>query len=256
MKFNSPHFYGDGESNHAYLVRRMKCAKVQSFCYGLLSLAFCIVGLEAREVRTFFVQPPKGTPEKAYLVNATESFEVALPSRTLSPETKLPNGDITLAVLPRALAEGEEIPAKAPRVTIPEGWSRCYLLFSFDKTNKVFPVKVAAINASGSNFPLGHSLFINATSKTAIAGRFGKKKLTLQPRQQKLLDPPMNKAGAYEVVIHAKKPDVERPSVLCQSKWVHDPKARQLILAVDLPGQSKPRVFALTDIVVKKEQEN
>lgn len=227
---------------------------MKQFCLGFITLFLLGSSLQARELRTFFVQPPKGTPEKAYLVNAKKAIEITLPSRTLSPEIEVPNGELVFAVLPRPLAEGEEIPKQAPRVKIPESWSRCYLLFAYDKSNRFFPVQVIPINASGSDFPVGHSRMLNATSKSTVEARFAKEMVRLKPGQGKLIKPPMSKAGSYEVEIRSKKPDVERPSILCQSKWVHEPAARQLILAVDVPGQTKPRVFALSDLKQKKDK--
>ena len=210
--------------------------------------------MQAREARTFFVQPPKKAPEKVFLINTKTAIEVTLPSRNLSPEVDLPKGELVFAILSKPLEEGQELPKAAPRVKIPETWSRCYLLFSYDKSNKFFPLKAVAINASGADFPKGSSRMINATSEATVAARFGKEKVELKPGKAATVKAPRTGAGAFEVEIFSKKPDSERRSILCQSKWVHEPESRQLILAVDVPGQKKPRVFSLSDVIQKKEK--
>lgn len=226
---------------------------VANFSKGILLSFFLSFGvLQAREARSIFVQPPQGAPEKAYLVTNTQSIQVDLPTRNFSSEVSLPAGDLTFAVLPKPLEQGQEIPENAPIVRVPKEWSRCYLLFVVDKKNEFFPVRVLPINASGNGFPEGHYQMLNASNAT-IRARFGKQVVVVKPGKISLVEPPINEFGSYPIRVDCLKPGEKEPSVICQSMWQHDPSARQLVLVTTSPTRSLPRIWALTDVPTPKD---
>ena len=164
----------------------------------LASLLFVALGPASaadRIAKAIFVEPPKDAPEKVFLISADKTgVAIELPSRNFSPDAILPKGDLVLAVLPRLLGEDEEIPKGAPVVRIPKEWSRTYLIFSFSKDNKVFPVEILPVDGSLNKFPLGESRIVNF-SKANIKGQFGDKSVVVRSNQVVDLEAPRRDFG-------------------------------------------------------------
>ena len=207
-----------------------------------------------RIAKAVFIEPPKGSPKTVYLITPDKgAIEVPLTSRNFSPAIELPPGDLVLPVLPRPLAEEEAVPKGAPTVKIPSTWGRTYLVFSFDKKNKVFPLKIVPINGSNSEFPLGHSRIINF-SDALIAGKFNDKEVGVRPNEVKNISPPLNKVGDYQIEVRFLKKGEKEWAPLLQTAWLHNPAARQIIFVTSPATSRYPRVRALEDRGEIKEE--
>lgn len=227
----------------------------REFRQGWLLIAILLAGLSSqafgadRIAKAVFVDPPKNAPEKVYLVAPEQAaIEVPLISRRFSPDITLPKGDLVFAVLPRPLAEGEVIPKGAPTVKIPENWSRCYLLFIVQKTNKVFPLEVIPIDGSLNSFPIGHSRIVNL-SLAMVKGKFGAELVAISPGKIENLDPPIKEFGHYPVVVDFMMKGDKASQPLARTTWQHNPKSRQVVLITKPGGVKYPRFKVLQDRV-------
>lgn len=207
-----------------------------------------------RIAKAFFVDPPSVAPEKVFLVAPEQpAIEIPLPSRVWSQDIILPKGDLVFAVLPRVLAEDEVIPKEAPKVRIPAGWSRCYLLFTVETSNKFFPLKVTPINGSSDTFPIGDSRIVNL-SHAMVKGKFGKQIVTISPGTIENLDPPIKEYGAYPVVVYFMMRGDKAPQPLARTNWQHNPQSRQVVLITKPDGVKYPRFRVLQDRVPVEEE--
>jgi hypothetical protein len=220
---------------------------------ALLVGVFSLPASAARKARAMFIQPAGEALEKAILFTGKAYVEVELPQRNFSPEVDLPDGELVLAVLRKPLDAGQEVPADAPQVKIPEAWSRCLLLFFPDPSNKFFPARVIPVNASAADFPKGHTLVYNVSS-AAVMGKFGSEVVTVRPGKSASLKPPVANFGDYPVEIDCIFPGDEKPSSVCRSTWQHDPEARQILFVTPAPGYKVPRVWGILDREQDKEQ--
>lgn len=215
--------------------------------------AFTLPAAAARKARAIFIQPPEPVAEKATLFTGTVYAEIELPQRNLSPEVDLPDGDLTLVVLPGKLAPDAKVPEGAPKFIIPAAWSRCILLFFPDPSNKVFPARVIPVNASTENFPNGDTLIYNV-STAAIMGKFGTQVVKVMPGKSSIVKPPISGFGDYEVAIDCAFPDDTKPTAVCRSTWQHDPDVRQILFVTPpTPGYKVPRVWGILDRQKKDE---
>ena len=206
-----------------------------------------------RIAKAVFIEAPQDAPEKVYFAAPNQpGIEVALPTRNFSPDIELPAGNLTYAVLPRPLAEGEAIPKGAPLVKIPEAWSRCYLLFLFHSENKFLPIKVIPIDGSAKNFPLGDSRIVNL-SKAMVMGKFGENVVRIRPGKIEDLKAPIKKFGPYLVAIDFLMKGDEKSTALSRTTWQHDPLSRKVVLITEPEGVKFPRLRTLQDRV-KVEQ--
>ena len=109
----------------------------------LLTLGFLIAlslpSAAARKVRAIFIQPAGEALEKAVLFTGTEYAEIELPQRNFSPEVDLPAGELLVAILPKQLDAGAEVPAEAPKIKIPGLGAAASCCFSQTRTTRCFP---------------------------------------------------------------------------------------------------------------------
>lgn len=212
----------------------------------LLLLAISAPMLPARQVRAIYLPGSGGPLPKAYLIGAEKSFEVELPQRNLSPEVKLPNGDLTLVALPSLLPADTKIPEGAPRVTIPASWGRCILIFLGDPSNKVFPVRIIPVNASTVNFSKGSTRIYNL-SKTTLLGRFGDERVQLKPGKSESFGAPIRDFGSYPMGIDCIPEGETAPRAVCRSVWQHDPESHQILFVIPKEGSILPRIWGVLD---------
>ena len=236
-----------------------KAVVASNFFRNLLRSLFFVVIFPVtlvaeRTAKSVFIEAPGDAPKKVFLVALEEdAIEVPLPTRAFSPEIELPNGDLVFAVLPRPLAEDEEIPAEAPKVRIPKDWTHCYLLFTFEKTNKVFPVKVIVIDGSANEFPLGHTRIVNL-SEARVRGKFGEQILNIEPKKIKTLEPQRKDRGAFPVAIDYLEKGAEKSRPLTRTNWQHDPRSRKVLLITKPAGVKFPRIRGIQDRVRPKKK--
>lgn len=221
---------------------------------GLLAMLILTSAAEAsKKVRAVFIQPANLDYPKALLVAGDKAVEIELPQRNFSPEVELPDGELQVTILKGAPAAGVPIPADAPKITIPESWSRCLLLFFPDPSNKVFPAKVIPVNASTTDFPKGHTLIYNVTAATIVA-RFGSETVKAAPGKSTSIKPPISGFGDYPVAIDCAFPGDKEPTAICRSTWQHDPEARQILFVTPSPGYKVPRIWGILDREKEKEK--
>ncbi len=221
--------------------------------FSRLLLAACLLlplvatpRLSARDVRTIYLPGTGASLAKAYLMAQETALEVELPQRNLSPEVKLPNGDLTLIALPSAPVAGTPIPEGAPRCTIPASWQRCILIFLGDPKNTVFPVRIIPVDASTANFPKGSTRIYNL-SKTTILGQFGKERIHLESGKSKSFSAPIQDFGGYPMGIDCIPEGEKTPRAICRSFWQHDPESRQILFVVPQVDHILPRVWGVLD---------
>ena len=225
-----------------------------------LFILFIIFGvtatsLSARTVRAIFLQPPAGAPDKAFLFTGSKSSEIALPSRNLSPEITIPNGELTLAILPASLPEGGEVPEGAQTLKIPEAWKRCILIFLPAPKRSVFPANVLLVNSSDANLPKGNTIIYNLTDNT-IQGKFGKTLPALQvkPRGTATLKPPRKDTGSYYAIVDCILPETQERIAVARSNWAHYEDARQILFVIPNPGRKIPNIWGVLDRKDQKKE--
>lgn len=214
--------------------------------------AVCLIALlsavssQGREVRTIYMPGSGAAIATAYLVNLETTVQIEFPQRNLSPEVKIPEGDLVMAVLAAPLDAGAKIPAEAPLVSVPAAWERCIFIFLGDPGNKVFPVRVIPVDSSAAYFPKGNTLIYNL-SKTTLIAKFGEKLVTAEPGKSKMFGAPIPNFGAYPVFIDYIPEGKTERRTICRSYWQHDPDARQIMFVIPQEQSETPRVWGTLD---------
>ena len=139
-----------------------------------------------RTAQFLYFKASSDAPKTAYLYqNSAEALEIELPGINFSPTVKLSAQAEQIVLLPKLLAEGEEMPEAAPRVKIALEWQKILFLVFENKNNPVMPIEVKAINADPKNFDKGDTLFVNFTDKN-IGGTLGGEKFLLKAKAKKM----------------------------------------------------------------------
>lgn len=222
----------------------------------LATLLFLAAGSglsQARKVRAIFIQPPDASLAKAVLYTGKDYAEIELPSRNLSPEVDLPDGDLAVAVLTARPAAGQPIPPDAPKFSIPESWGRCILLFFPDPARQPLPLRIVPVNASTSDFPMGHTKIYNVTGANVV-GKFGDEVLKIAPGQTGSFKAPVSGFASYPVAIDCQFPGEKDPLAICRTNWQSDPEARQIMFVTPSPGYKVPRIWGILDRESEKKK--
>lgn len=193
-----------------------------------------------RPLRLLYFQAPAGAPEKASIYAADSMVvETELPRNNFSEDIIIPKGDVMLTFLPSSLADGQEVPANAPKVRIPGNWTKVLLLISEDKSNSLLPIRAKAINASDNVFGPG-SIYMMNLSKIRIGGTIGDKKLDLRPRSVEILKNPIRGNGFYATKLYSITTPGAKPQRFIKQMWKKDDATRQVLFILPKP----PPVFA------------
>ncbi|WP_193212557.1 hypothetical protein [Luteolibacter marinus] len=212
----------------------------------LLPLAADAQQTGKRTCRVLFLGAGAGDPEKLQLHDGAKCREVDLPRMNLSKVYDLPAGPLTLRLLESAPAEGETVDPKAPEAKVGERIGDFYLLVSPDPQNKVVPVRMQVIDASGDRFRSGQMLWYNLTPN-AVGGKVGTQKLAIAARSKLVLDAPASKGGEYPVNLSFRIPGKDQPYPLCETHWSHDPAARTVLFIINEAGSRAPRILGFPD---------
>jgi hypothetical protein len=215
-----------------------------------VALAFLLLSLPcmgAKAMRVMYIAGGGTTLENCVLHDGTVSHKVDLPRRNLTETLPFPDGELVLRALPKPLASGEAVPPDAPRVTIPESWTRCILIFMSDPSNKVLPVKIIPVEASDTKMPLGHTLLFNCTQAT-IRGKFGNVVVTCKPGDSTDIKPPRQDSGDYDVAIDCFYPGETLVKPVCRSTWNHNPSVKQFLFATPDPHRKLPHIWGVNDL--------
>lgn len=219
-------------------------------CGGIL---FAQEKPKTRTCRILFLDRPTDAPATMHLFDGKVSREVDLPGMNLSKEYELPAGLLRLSLVPDRVSAPEMLPAGAPFLTVPETMSDFYLLLFQDAANKVAPVRMQIVDASMQRLRPGQTYWFNLTGLT-IGGKLGDENIVLNPMSRSVMDAPRSDAGDYQVSMAYRKPDVKAQYPICETRWVHDPRARNLGFIVPKDGSRTPRVFVIPDFRAEKEK--
>lgn len=205
-----------------------------------------------RACRILFVDRPSNAPQTLHLFDGASSREVDLPGMNLSKVYQLPPGDISLALLPAPLANPEKLPPGAPVTNVPASAADIYLLVTSDLSNKVAPVRLQVVDAGAAKLSRGKTLWFNLTELT-VAGKLGSEKLVLKPKSRALVGAPRPDAGDYPVNLAYRMEGKEHLYPICETRWSHDPRNRNLGFVMTSPGSRTPRVLVFPDFRADNE---
>lgn len=214
----------------------------------------CALPAHARKARAIFIQPPDTTLGSVMLYTGKEYVEIELPSRNLSPEVDLPDGELTTFALTARLPAGQSVPAEAPKFVIPENWKRCILLFFPDPSRRPLPVRIIPVNASTTDFPMGHTKIYNVTQST-VAAKFGDEIVKIAPGQTASYKAPVSGYASYPVAIDCQFPGEKDPLAVCRTNWQNEPEARQIMFVTPAPGYKVPRIWGILDKETDRKEE-
>lgn len=220
--------------------------------FTLLLIGTCLIipatGIEttARTCRVLFLAPPDGAPEKLFLSDGSSIQEVELPSMNLSKVYSIAGGEITLSMFADKPATGLPLPADAPKAAVAETLVDFYLLVSSDPANKIAPVRFQIIPANADGFKRGQMLWYNLSSHR-VGGRVGQMTLNLPPNSKTLLDAPADRNEDYNVKIGYVPESETAARPLCETTWLHDPRSRNLLFVIPVPGSRAPRIMGFPD---------
>ena len=216
----------------------------------LLSMSLPCKGEKA--MRVLHVAVGETKLEDCVLYDGATSRRIDLPRRNLSEPLPLPDGDLVVRALQKPLGPEEPMPEDAPSVRIPEEWARCVLVFMPDPSNKVFPVRIIAVEASDAKMPLGHTLLFNCTEAT-LKGTFGGVGVTCKPGRSVKIPPPRRDSGDYNVAIDCIYPGETIVRPVCRATWNHNPVVRQFLFATPELYRKLPHIWGVNDLPLKDE---
>ena len=205
-----------------------------------------------RTLRFLFLERPKSAPKKLHLYDGKATQEVELPKMNLSTVYKLSAGCKAIALLPKAISEGEIVPAGAPKVALPAKAKDLYLIVFSNPENKVAPVRINCINAGKHGFEKGQMLWFNLTDNM-VGGKIASKGFSIKPRKSTVLTKVANKKGPVPVQMAYFKPGDSRQHPICRTTWFYNPKDRTVGFFFSRDGKRLPQVQNFLDFRIKKE---
>lgn len=199
-----------------------------------------------RTCRILFLAGPPDAPRTLQLFDGKESREVELPRMNFSPVYELPAGALKLYLLPIAPADPSRIPAEAPATTVPEGVTDFYLIVSSDPGNTVAPVRLQIVNVGEDRLKRGQMLWLNLTSNV-VGGTLGSRSLLIASGARAVLEAPVDGNEEYPVSLSFRIPGNEQLYPLCETRWRHDPRSREVVFILPQDGRRSPRVIGFSD---------
>lgn len=213
---------------------------------ALLSVTHAQEAAKKRTCRILYLDRPSTAPETMHLFDGSASREVDLPGMNLSKIYPLPPGEISLVLLPAALANPEELPPGAPSISVPESATDIYLLVMSDSANKLAGVSLQVVDASGTKLQLGKTLWFNLT-ENVVGGQLGSEKIVMKPMSRTVMAAPRADAGDYPVNFAYSMEGKEHTYPICETRWNHDPAGRTLGFVVASLSARTPRIFLFPD---------
>jgi len=212
----------------------------------LCSTAMAQEKAQGHTCRILFVDRPPEAPTTLQLFDGQSSREVKLPTMNLSPVLELPVGALKLLLLPEPPADPAQPPPGAPSVEIPENMADFYLLVFSDPINPVAPVRMRAVDALTEDGKTAQTLWINLTD-LVISGKLGDQDLLIQPQDTTLMGQPREGPGDYQLSMFYNKIDEETHYPVCETRWAHDPRSRNLGIVISQEGRRNPSVMVFPD---------
>jgi hypothetical protein len=228
-----------------------------AYLLALVLLSSVAPGQQAkgRTCRLLFLDRPPGAPATMHLFDGKVSREVDLPGMNLSKVYDLPPGPLKLALLTAPLPHPEELPSGAPTATVSATATDIYLLVMSDPENKVAPVRLQVVDAGAEKLRRGQTLWFNLTELT-IGGQLGSVRLALKPASRAVMRAPRSDGGDYPVSIAYRMEGSEHTYPICETRWTHDPRSRNLGFVIAKDGKRTPRVMVFPDFREVKEERN
>lgn len=181
-----------------------------------------------------------------YLFDGTEIREVELPRLNLSPVYKLPDGNLNLRFFLTPPTDLKKIPEGAPSVKMLEATKDLYLIVTSNPENKVTPINVQAVSADSSKLSRGQMLWFNLTEKR-VGGKVGSEKLDIKPLSRERVGEPRRGGGDYPVELYFTIIGDKHLHPLCESRWRHDPRSRNLVFIHNNGKRRAPRISSFSD---------
>lgn len=197
--------------------------------------------------RVLFLERPRDAPSKAYVYDGTISHEIPLSGLKLSEPIRLTPGADYVAMIPHAIAEPQNLPAKAPRLRIPEGVNSIYLVCISDPKNPVFPVQLQMIDVSDNKVREGQTLWMNFTNHHVVC-KLGKQRIQLQAGQKSIAKAPISGSGYYKAQFAYKSGGKGDFLPIMNKTWWLDEKSRYLGIVIGT-GERLPKIYSLRDRV-------
>ena len=215
--------------------------------FSLLLLVSTLAGKPPeRSCRILFLDGPDDAPVKLQLFDGAKSREVDLPRMNFSKVYQLPGGPLNLRLLPSPPDDPTKIPPAAPGIAVAEGIGDFYLLVTSDSANTIAPVRMQVINAGAGKLKSGQTLWFNLTSNP-VGGTVGTETLKIQPGTRATLNAPATGNQDYPVKLYFRIPGNEHLYPLCETKWRHDPRSRNVAFIIAENGARSPRVMVFPD---------
>ena len=199
-----------------------------------------------RTCRILFLNPPAEAPKKLFLYDGVSSQEIELPAMNFSDVYQVAGGDTTLRLLPAAVLKPEEVPAGAPSGKLAEAVADFYLIASSDPANTVVPVRFQIIDASSMKFKQGQMMWYNLTNHS-VGGQLGSEKLAMKPQSRAVTDAPARGAEPFDVNLSYLIDGDPQFHSICQTKWVHDPRARMVVFVYGGEDRTAPQISGFKD---------
>jgi hypothetical protein len=199
-----------------------------------------------RDVRILFINAPQSAPKIAHLHDGKSSQVVDLPRMNLSTIYKVPSGPLSLRLLDKIIEDPKQIPANAPVALIPETMGDTYLICLSDPENSVIPIRIEVMDAGKEKFEDGMMLWFNLTPHV-IGGMLGKQKIQLKPHERLLVNAPVDETDSYPVILLHLIKGQDEVFPICETRWMHDPKTRQLVFVYTETGRRLPRIIGISD---------
>lgn len=216
-----------------------------------LALSVLLVHANAAETprtcRILFLAKPASAPEKLYLHDGINTQEIEVNSLSFSPIYPIAKDSRALAILTQRPANpAESPPSQAPKALLSENTQDFYLILSSDPHNKIAPVRLQIIDADAKQFRAGQMLWFNLTDHT-LGGLVGTQKLLLAPKSKLVMHAPTLRDSDYPVNIHYLPTGQKQQEPLCETRWIHDSKTRNVLFVLQETGTITPRIIGIPD---------
>jgi hypothetical protein len=109
------------------------------------------------------------------------------------------------------------------------------------------------VNAGIDQIGRGHTLWFNLTPHL-IGGKLGTEKLLVQPQARANMRAPANGRLDYPVSLAYRKTDRKEFYPICETRWVHDPRSRNIGFIFMQEGSRTPRVLVFPDFRSEQEE--
>ncbi len=186
-----------------------------------------------------------------HLFDGTASREVELPGMNFSKVYELPPGKLSITLLNTPLSDPKELPPGAPSASVPENSTDIFLLVMSDPANKVAPVRLQVVDAGGAKLRRGQTLWFNLT-QYAVGGKLGSENIVIKPLSRAVMDAPRNDEGDFPVSLGYRMEGKDNLYPICETRWTHDPRSRNLGFVLAREGSRSPRVFVFPDFREEK----